>query len=133
LTIQIIKNLLFVFSYHLFLILLPINLFLIGLKVPWILNLSPRLFYLFLILSPILTVLLALRSTPSYNHPFVWIFPIAVSMIGYTPLIAAYFFFTSLSNFRDCLLIFTFPILIGLLSFLSSNLLNFLNASKNTN
>lgn len=128
--IQIIKNLIFVFIYHLFLIFLPVNLFLIGLKAPWILYLFPWLFYPLLILSPILTTLFALRSTPSYNHPFGWIFPIAVSVIGYTPLIVAYFFFTSLSNFRDCLLIFTFPILIGLLSFLSSCLLNFLHASN---
>lgn len=132
LTVQIIKNLLIVFIYHLFLIFSPVNIFLIGLKIPWVLNLFPWLFYFLLVLSPILTVLLALRSTPSYQHPLGWIFPIAVSMIGYTPLIVAYFFFSSLSNFRDCLLIFTFPILIGLLSFLSSSLLNFLHASKNT-
>lgn len=132
-TIQIIKNSFIVFIYHLLLILLPINLFLIGLKAPWILNLFPWLFYLMLIISPILTVLFSFRSTPSYNHPFGWIFPITVSMIGYTPLIVAYFFFTSLSNFRDCLLIFMFPILIGLLSFLGSNLFNFLHALNNTN
>lgn len=121
---RIVKNLLVVFVYHVLLVLSPVNLFLISLKVPMILNVFPWLFYPLLFFSPVITVLLALRSTPSHHHPFRWIFPIAVSLIGYTPVIVSYFFFTLLSNIRNCLLVFLFPILIGLLSFWGSRLLS---------
>lgn len=118
------KNLFIIFIYHLLLILLPLNFFLIALKFPHILNLFPWLFYPLLIFSPVLTVLFTLRSTPSSNHKSNWIFPIAVSLIGYTPLIISYFLLNSLSNIRHCFLVFLFPIIIGLLSYGGSCLLH---------
>lgn len=131
--IRIVKNLLVIFIYHLLLILLPINFFLIALKTPLILNLFPWCFYPLLILSPVLTVIFALRSTPSFNHQFNWIYPITVSLIGYTPLIIFYFSFTSLSNIRDCLLVFSFPLIIGLLSYGGAWLLNLFHPHSNSN
>jgi len=124
LTSQIVKNLLIVFIYHSLLIVLPINFFLIALKAPFILNIIPWFFYSLLVLSPVLTVIFAFRSTPSFNHQFNWIFPITFSLIGYAPLIISYFSFTSLSSIRDCLLVFLFPISIGLLSYSGAWLLN---------
>ncbi len=121
--IKIIKNSFLIFTYHILLIALPINFFLIGLKVPLFIDLLPWIFYPFLFFSPILTVLLSIHSTPANKQPFGWIFPIVVSFVGYTPIILSFFFITSLTNIRDCILILSFPILIGLVAFWGSRLL----------
>lgn len=114
---------LFIIVYHVLLIALPVNYFLIGLKIPFLMDLFPWLFYPFLLFSPILTVLLSIRSTPSNIRHFAWIFPISVSLIGYTPVIGFYFFISSLTNIRDCCLMLFFPIILGLISFWGSRFL----------
>lgn len=87
-------------------------------------NCFPSLFQTLLIFSPILAILLSLRSTPSKDQPLGWIFPILVSIIGYTPLIVFYFFITSQIIIRDCIIVLFFPILIGSLAFLGARLLS---------
>ena len=112
-----------IFIYHLALLVLPINLFLIGLRIPLIIQIFPWSFYPFLILSPILTLLLAMRATPANGHRFAWIFPVAVSLIGYSPLIAFYYLIASLNNLRDYASVLAFPIIIGLTAFGASRFL----------
>lgn len=107
-----------IFVYHLALLVLPINLFLIGLRIPLIIQVFPWLFTPFLILSPVLTFLLALRATPAKSHRFAWIFPVAVSLIGYSPLIVFYFLIAN--NLRDYALVLSFPTVIGLAAFRGS-------------
>lgn len=107
----------FIFVYHLLLLVLPLNFFLIGLKAPLLIQVFPLLFYPFLIFSPILTLLLASRATPAKKEPLSWIFPIAISLIGYSPLIIFYFLIASLNNILDYALILSFPIIIGLVAF----------------
>lgn len=106
-----------IFVYHLLLLVLPLNFFLIGLKVPLMIQVFPWLFFPFLIFSPILTLLLAFRATPAKSEPIGWVFPIAVSLFGYSPLIIFYFLVASLNNIRDYVLILSFPIIIGLIAF----------------
>ncbi len=112
-----------IFVYHLFLLALPINIFLVGLRVPFLIEVFPWLFSPFLIFSPILTVLLTLRSTPTGNQQFDWIFPVTVSLIGYSPLICFYFFIAALNNIRNYSLVLFFPIILGLLAFWASQFL----------
>lgn len=107
----------FIFVYHLALLVLPINLFLIGLRIPLIIQVFPWLFCPFLILSPILTLLLAFRATPANYHWFTWIFPVAVSLIGYSPLIVFYYLIASFNNLLDYVMVLVFPIIIGLAAF----------------
>ena len=118
-----------IFVYHLLLLVLPLNFFLIGLKIPFIIKFFPWLFYPFLLFSPILTVLLAIRSTPTGIKRFDWIYPIAVSVFGYSPIVGSYFLISSLNNSRDYWLVALFPILIGLIAFWGSR---FLTSSKCT-
>lgn len=106
-----------IFLYHLLLLVLPLNFFLIGLKVPLLIIVFPWLCYPFLIISPILTLSLAFRATPARREPLDWIFPIAVSLIGYSPLIIFYFLVASLNNIRDYALALSFPVIIGLIAF----------------
>lgn len=120
---KIIRCSFLVFVYHLLLIFFPINFFLITIKAPLIMNLFPSLLYTLLVFSPVLTILLSLRSMPSKDQPLGWIFPILVSMVGYIPLIISYFFIASQIIIEDCILILVFPILIGLLSVLGFKLL----------
>lgn len=107
----------FIFAYHLALLVLPINLFLIGLRFPMITQVFPWIFYPFVILSPILTLLLALRATPVNSRCFAWIFPVAVCLIGYSPLILFYYLIASLNNLRDYASVLAFPVFIGLTAF----------------
>jgi len=113
----------FIFAYHLLLLVFPLNFFLIGLKVPLIIPAFPWLFYPLLIFSPVLTLLLAIRSTPPCNQHFAWVFPILLSLIGYAPLIGSYILVSSFIDFRTYLLVVLFPVLIGLLAFWGSHFL----------
>ena len=115
----------FIFFYHLLLLVLPINFFLISLRIPFMLHAFPWLFYPFLISSPILTLLFAFRATPANSGRFGWIFPVAISLIGCSPLISYYFLIASLSNIRNYALVFSFPIALGLIAFSGSRFLKF--------
>ncbi len=119
-----------IFFYHLLLLILPLNFFLMGLKITFIIEFFPWLFYPLLIFSPILTILLSIQSTPSNHKCFDWLFPVAVSLLGYSPIIGFYFFISSLNNLSDYSLVVLFPILIGLLAFWGSR---FLALSKRNN
>lgn len=116
-----------IFVYHLLLLVLPLNFFLIGLKIPFIIEFFPWLFYPFLIFSPILTVLLSIHSTPPGVERFGWIYPVTVSVLGYSPIVGSYFLISSLNNIRDYSLLVFFPVLIGLFAFWGSR---FLPSSK---
>lgn len=108
---------LLLFFYHLFLLVLPVNLFVIGLKIPAFMSLTPWIFYPFLFFSPVLSIYLAARSCPSDLKRFDWAFPVLVVLIGYLPFTVSYFLTASPINVPDYLLFFFVPVLIGLLPF----------------
>lgn len=121
-----------IFVYHLFLLVLPFNIFLIGLKIPFIIEVFPWLFYPFLIFSPVLTILLSIRTTPSGNQQFGWIFPVTVSWIGYFPIFFCYFSISALNNIRNYSLVAFFPIIIGLVAFWGSRIIGSSQPKKPT-
>lgn len=120
---RIIRYSFFLLVYHLLLLVLPINYFLIGLRIPLIIQIFPWLFLPLIIVSPILTLLLAIRSIPSKKAHLRWVFPVAVSLIGYSPIIGFYFSLSSLTSLRDYSLLIFFPVLIGLIAFWGSHYL----------
>ena len=107
----------FIFLYHLLLLVFPLNFFLISLKIPFIIPAFPWLFYPFLIFSPVLTLLLAIKSTPLSNPRLSWLFPVALSLIGYIPLSGPYLLISSFIDLRNSILVVLFPVLIGLTAF----------------
>ncbi len=121
---KILLTVLFIFSYNLFLLVLPILIFLgsLSFSSEIFIKFFPWIYWPFLFLSPILAIYLGLRIAIDKTLKVVWFTTIIINFLGYSPFILIYFLLNSLWNLFDYLLLVSFPISLGLCANLAGKL-----------
>lgn len=107
-----------IFTYNLLLLILPVLLFLTWIQwsTPLSFHFLPWIYYLFLLISPILSVAMGMMMIKDCVHWMTGCLPIISMFIGYLPLFAFYRLVNSLWTLADCLLLLGIPIVLGLIS-----------------
>jgi hypothetical protein len=107
---------LIIITYHLTVLLIPLIVFLIGLSIPGVslLNTFHWLYWLYIILSPILILILSYRiASRQANRP--WI-AVCTAFIGFSPIWLSYLSFAAPWNPRDLAIVLFSPVLLGLIA-----------------
>lgn len=107
-----------IFIYNLLLLMLPVLLFLTWIQwsTPLSFDILPWIYYLFLLISPILSVTMGTIMIKDCFNLMTGCVPIISMFIGYLPLFAFYRLVNSLWAPADCLLMLGIPIVLGLIS-----------------
>ncbi len=107
-----------IFIYNLLLLILPVLLFLTWIQwsTPLSFHILPWIYYLFLLISPILSVTMGTMMIKDCFNLMTGCVPIISMFIGYLPLFAFYRLVNSLWTPADCLLLLGIPIVLGLIS-----------------
>ncbi len=107
-----------IFIYNLLLLILPVLFFLTWIQwsTPLSFHILPWIYYLFLLISPILSITMGTMMIKDGFSLVRGCVPIISMFIGYLPLFAFYRLVNSLWAPGDCLLMLGIPIVLGLIS-----------------
>jgi hypothetical protein len=107
-----------IFIYNLFILILPLLIFLLDLSFSHgrIINTFLYLFLPFLLFSPVLAVGLSSRIALNRDSGANWLYPVFINAVGFSPFWLVYLSLSSLWSPRDYFLIISIPIILGIFS-----------------
>jgi hypothetical protein len=107
-----------IFNYSLFLLILPMLLFLISLNFSdqTFLGVLPWIYSPFLLLSPLITIGLGYKIVEDRFSLSNGLVPIVISLIGHSPFLWLYHLFNSVWAPADYFWLIGFPVLLGLIA-----------------